>query len=155
MGSASQPDCYPLRSDSRVSLLVPRARDCQVAPVAQQEYNAGLKPRMRTMRAERFAPGGPTVMNFFEWLDKLFAPSHSFHGNEHKYISPTYHGHKSGWRKVYHPAGWVRHALLEAPDYSPQQGVHFFPYCRGRHFEYLYDGESVYSRRFHRNPHQH
>lgn len=74
------------------------------------------------------------------------------HQHKYSYIPPVAHGWKSGWVRAKHASRWVKARLLGAPDYEPQQGIHYYPYCRGRHFEYLCDGNGdIYKRRLHRH----
>jgi hypothetical protein len=77
-------------------------------------------------------------------FDFFFRPPRK--SREAQYIAPT-NLHHQGWHKYHHPPGWIRSALLKAPDYQPQQGIHYYPYCRGRHYEYVYNGMDIYSRR--------
>lgn len=43
---------------------------------------------------------------------------------------------------------WVMLLLESAPDDPPiQQGYHFLPHCRGKHFEYLMDERGDFYRR--------
>jgi hypothetical protein len=78
---------------------------------------------------------------------------HKKHSPKYSYIAPISHKHKSGWTKVKHASKWVRVRTLHAPDYSPQQGIHYFPYCKGRHFEYVFDvyDSKIYKRKLHRH----
>lgn len=82
----------------------------------------------------------------FDFIANIFKPEPKRLFN---YIRPTDLSHKSGWQKVEHPSKWVTSKLLNAPDYNPEQGLHYYPYCRGRHFEYCYC-DFVYRRRIRR-----
>ena len=82
------------------------------------------------------------------------SPNRGFkkHLPKYSYISPIRHDHRSGWVRVKHASRWVKARLLSAPDYEPQQGIHYYPYCRGRHFEYLSDdSREIYRRRLRRH----
>lgn len=94
-------------------------------------------------------------MCLIKLLDFLFGENKPKHNYEttHQYIPPNVkYGRNSGWVKTRYPPKWVKHNLLHAPDYCPQQGVHYFPYCRGRHFEYFYNGynNKIYRRKLRR-----
>jgi hypothetical protein len=88
------------------------------------------------------------------FFNKIFL-KHKHRKPHHKYsyIAPTQHSHKSGWTIAKHISKWVKARTLYAPDYNPKQGIHYFPYCKGRHFEYLYDGyeNKIYKRKLHRH----
>jgi hypothetical protein len=51
-----------------------------------------------------------------------------------------------GWKKTFHPPRWVRNKLTNAPEYEPEQGIHFYPYLKGKHYEYCL-GDTFYKRR--------
>ena len=78
----------------------------------------------------------------FTFIANLFRPKH----HSFNYIPPQDLSYKSGWQKVDHPPQWVLNKLSNVPDYNPEQGIHYFPYCRGHHFEYCYTGD-IYRRR--------
>jgi hypothetical protein len=45
-----------------------------------------------------------------------------------------------GWRLVNVPPDWVTLRLFNAvDDPSIKQGHHYYPYCRGNHYEYYFD----------------
>lgn len=91
------------------------------------------------------------MFNIFKWLNACFDTLLPYSHIKYNYISTDLnYGHNSGWVIIKHPPTWVSGNLLHAPDYYPTQGVHYFPYCRGRHFEYFYDGKNSYRRKLHK-----
>jgi hypothetical protein len=69
------------------------------------------------------------------------------------YISPPNKDGRTGWKRLRKPPNWVKHTLETAPDYQPEMGHHYFPYIKGRHFEYYFDGytSNIYRRRLYRH----
>ena len=81
-------------------------------------------------------------------LNRRWAVSRVSHRPKYSYIPPITLNHHSGWIKTKHPSKWVKARLLNAPEYEPVQGIHYYPYCRGRHFEYVADDErNIYRRK--------
>jgi len=93
------------------------------------------------------------VLVAFFFSKILHTHHHKKYHHKYSYIQPISHGHKSGWTRVRHASRWVKARVLNAPDYNPVQGIHYYPYCRGRHFEYIYDGGDgkIYKRRLRRH----
>jgi hypothetical protein len=86
---------------------------------------------------------------FFDFIANLFRPEYK---HKYNYIPPQNFSHKSGWQQIKHPPNWVKNTLLKAPEYEPEQGIHYYPYCRGRHFEYCSaGGYPIFRRRIHRH----
>jgi hypothetical protein len=75
---------------------------------------------------------------------------HHRHHHKYTYIPPC---SLKGWRLVRHPRRWLKSRLINAPNYEPQQGMHYYPYCRGKHYEYLFEGSDIYSRKIVRRRH--
>jgi hypothetical protein len=90
-------------------------------------------------------------MWLFDFITSLFKPKHK-HKINYSYIPPQTFNPKNGWQKVNHPSNWVKNRLIHVPEYEPEQGVHYYPYCRGRHFEYSCEGTyPIYRRKIHRH----
>jgi hypothetical protein len=75
---------------------------------------------------------------------------HKKHHYNYRYIAPISHGHRSGWIRSRHVSHWVKVRLFYAPEYEPEQGIHYYPYCKGRHYEYLLDDQrKIFKRKLH------